>query len=210
MAEVVLLNIAQQLFLVLFSILYGVMLQSMSGLHPFPLGRIRKGYMNRKGKVDSSSDKWLIRMWRKRVLLSIILLNVFPIGYLWAILGLLGNPALTELLSRFVLPCENLNLSLHQLFLIGMIFWSALGVFGFYRMYHVMAIRYWETLFLDVELEDRPLSFDAWAHFLYGVLPYLLPPFHYLLLFNFRPALLGMWGVYPVLFLVWLIYISDC
>jgi len=42
-------NNAQQLFLVLFSILYGVMLQSITGLQPFPLGKTLRGYVLRPG-----------------------------------------------------------------------------------------------------------------------------------------------------------------
>ena len=45
-------NIPQEIFLVLFSIMYGVMLQSLSGLQPFPLGRTRRGFVGRYHKGD--------------------------------------------------------------------------------------------------------------------------------------------------------------
>lgn len=43
---------AQELFMVLFSILFGVQLQSLSGLMPFPLGRIICGYQGREDHVN--------------------------------------------------------------------------------------------------------------------------------------------------------------
>lgn len=172
------LSLAQELFLVLFSILYGVMLQSLIGLQPFPLVRTCKGYVKSDGKLKThfkycgeKSNKWLVSMWRKRVGVSIILLNFSPIVYLWAILELLGN---------------RLLISLHNLLLIGIVFWSALGVFGFYRIYHAIAVWKWESLFCDVKLKGRLVSFDAWAHSIWGML-YLLPPLLILILLSCLP-----------------------
>jgi len=164
------------------------MLQSLAGLQPFPLARTFKGYVKRDGKLKvyptycGKSNKDLKWMWRKRVAFSIIFLNIVPVVYLWIILGLLGNVTL----SRFVLPSQNLILSLQQLFLIGTIFWSALGVFGFYRLYHALFVWKWKSLFCDIvkRIErNRPASFDAWAHFIWGMF-YFLPPLHILIFLN--------------------------
>jgi len=218
MAEVISqLNIAQELFLVLFSILYGIMLQSIGGLQPFPLAKTLRGYIQQNGETKIyfgscggiKTDKWLKCMWRKRIAWSIFILNILPIAYLWSILGL-GLLDKITFCHGFVPFWENLFLSIFQLFEIGVIFWSALGVFGFYRIYHAIAAKWWTTLFCDVELDKkRPLSFDAKAHLLWGLLFYLLPPIHFLLLINF-PTLLGTLGIYPTSFLVWLIYVIDC
>jgi len=161
-------SLAQELFLVLFSILYGVMLQSLTGLQPFPLARTFRGYIESNGKPKTQfehcgkkSNSWLIWMWRKRVGLSFLLLTIFPAIYFWAMFELLGNPLLD---------------SLHTLVLVGLAFWSALGVFGFYRFYRAIAVKYLERLFCDVaqNLEKREVSFDSKAHFIWGMF-YLLP-----------------------------------
>lgn len=80
----------------------------------------------------------------------VIILNLCPIVYLWFVLGLLDKVTL----SGFVPFWEDANAlfvnSLFQLFVIGAIFWATLGVFGFYRIYHAIAVKYWKTLFCDI------------------------------------------------------------
>jgi len=194
------LNIAQELFLVLFAILYGVMLQSIGALRPFPLGRTCRGYMNQMRKVDPSSNEWLVRMWRKRVGLSIVFLNILPLLYFFISLRGLNTVSISH---DFSSVCDFVN--------VFFIFWSAVGVFGFYRIYIAIAAWRWETLFCDVKIEGKiAMSFDVRAQLFWGLFFYLLPPLHYLFLVNFRPALLGTLGIYPTLFLVWLIYVIDC
>ena len=150
------LNNAQELFLVLFSILYGVMLQSLSALAPFPLGRIFRGYKTRDGQVKEDfklcggkSNNQLTRMWRKRVLLSFVTLNILPMLYFLGILSLLDRISVSFSYSSL----------LDSVF----IFWSALGVFGFYRLFHALFAWKWKRLFCDVLDEEfekiRPVFF---------------------------------------------------
>ncbi len=162
------LSLAQELFLVLFSILYGVMLQSLAGLQPFPLARIFRGYIESNGKPKThfehcgiKSNSWLICMWRKRVGVSFLLLTIFPAIYFWVMFELLGNPLFD---------------SQSTLVIVGLAFWSALGVFGFYRFYHAITVKYSERLFCDVvqNLKRRGVSFDAKAHCFWGIF-YILP-----------------------------------
>jgi len=193
------LNIAQEVFLVLFSILYGVMLQSISERQAFPLGRTLRGYTKRDGMIETEFEKtgqcgqksnaWLKGMWRKRIGLSIIFLNIFPIVYLWFVLGSLGKVEI------------HAELSSSDFIQIAIIFWSALGVFGFYRVYHAIAVKYWQSLFCDIieeRFENRGVSFDARAHSLWGILFYLSPGLSYLILLNFFPAYLWMWSFFLI------------
>jgi len=199
-------NNAQELFLVLFSILYGVMLQSLTGLQPFPLGKTLRGYVLRpdassiekitayrklKDKCKRKEKNELVSMWRWRVFWSIIILNVLPIIYLSGILYLLRDVKIHP------------ELPYPEAFLVGIIFWCALGVFGFYRMYHSLAAWRWEALFCDVELEERrPLSFDVKAHLLWGVCFHLLPGLSFLVLWNLLP--------YPDVWFRWLLFLWIC
>jgi len=187
------LKIAQELFLVLFSILYGVMLQSLFGLQPFPLGRTLQGFVSRhnsrvmrksefheclkvfreKNRIHYENlyseqnnerfNRWLRCMWRKRVCRSFFILNFCPMVYFFYILSLL----------------DAIPISLNWSSFLGLffIFWSALSVFGFYRFYIALTVLRWDSLFCDVvkKLEERGTSFDARAHILWGLF-YLLPP----------------------------------
>jgi len=71
-----------------------------------------------------------------------------------------------------------------QFFLLGIIFWAALGVFGFYRIYHAIAVTYWRTLFGDIDFDKRRDSFDAQVHLAWGIFFYLLPWLMCLILIN--------------------------
>lgn len=53
------LNIIQEIFLVLYSILYGIMLQSLNGLGPFPWGKTQSEKMYCSIKL-SKIAKWRI------------------------------------------------------------------------------------------------------------------------------------------------------
>ena len=131
------------------------------GLYAFPLGRTFRGYVER----DGTSNTGLSGMWRKRVILSFVLLNIFPLLYFFFFLRGLSEVSISFYFS-----------SLSDFFYVVFIFWSALGVFGFNRIYIAIATWKWKSLFCDVDLEDRPISFDAWAHFIWGTFFYLLPP----------------------------------
>jgi hypothetical protein len=151
---------AQEVFFVLFSIMYGVMLQSLSGLSPFPLGRTLKGHVHRWGRVERRKD------WNGRVIFSIFLLNVLPFAYLCIVLFLLNGKWICW------------NMLTPAVTLVGLIFWASLGVFGFYRFYHAAAVskKLRDRFFSDImeALEKRGVSFDATAHLIWGCI-YVLP-----------------------------------
>lgn len=205
-------NNAQQLFLVLFSILYGIMLQSISGLQPFPLGRTFNGFRSRPDATNEEKEEYensvrrcnkteeeLIRMWQKRVVLSIVFLNFFPIAHLSIILVLLRKVAIHPELPWF------------EPLLIPLVFWSALSVFGFYRIYHAIATRHWVSLFCDVKLEKRPLSFDAKAHLCWGLLFYLSPNLLWLLrLYNIDVIMCMVISLWILVNFAVGILINDC
>lgn len=180
-----LLNIAQEIFLVLFSILYGVMLQSLIGLQAFPLGRLRRGLVNREGRLElfkenfeeyqktygkkvteKTFDKWLVGIWQKRFALSLVLLNILPLVYFWGILNLLNKITIS---SQFLFYPDFFPYVI-------LVFGSALGVFGFYRFYHAFITCNWKSLFCDItkQLEERGTSFDASVNVIGGCF-YFLP-----------------------------------
>lgn len=169
------------------------MLQSVSRLQAFPLERVR-GFINRTGRniipkecrkdcVDAyqrdtytNSYKrrgilnWLQKKWITRIVFSFLLLNIVPaIYFLFVFIAL-------EKLCFF------------NLFNFVFIFWAAFGVFGFYRIYHVLIsvslnsqYNLFSNLFCDVisKLEKDGTSFDGWANFLWALF-YLVPPIFYL------------------------------
>lgn len=183
--EDVIFNNAQTLFLALFSILYGVMLQSTMGLGAFPLVKASRGYVKRDGKVRvyfrscNKNGEQLKSMWKTRIRYSVLFLNVCPIAYLWFILSLLQKVKLSSL-ARFITQYTSVfpkfvN-SISQLITIGSIFWAALAVFGFYRIYLAIAVKCWKTLFCDMTKElDKRVSYDAKEHLLWAIRYYLLP-----------------------------------
>ncbi len=67
-------NIYQEIFLVAFSILYGVMLQTYFGQNPFPWGQILR---SKKYGIDGETAKRNI----KHILGSIAFINIFPFIY---------------------------------------------------------------------------------------------------------------------------------
>ena len=152
------LNIGQEIFLVVFSILYGVMLQSLpKGL--FQLASSLRGKTFRSGRVSTCHQN----IWLKRSVLSIIILNIIPAVYLFMMLLVLRNiPFPTFFLKQFI----------YILF----VFWFALGVFGIYRIFHIIVVIKWRTWFIDMieVFDDRKLSYDPWSH-LFWVHCYLSP-----------------------------------
>jgi len=152
------LNIGQEIFLVVFSILYGVLLQSLpKGL--FPLASSLRGKTLRSGIVKTRYQC----IWLKRSLLSIFIFNFLPAVYLFMILWVLRNVPFP--------PCL-----LQQFIYIVFVFWSSLGVFGFYRIFYVIVVKFWRCLFIDIikNFDERELSYDSWSHLFWAVC-YLLP-----------------------------------
>ncbi len=164
---------AQEIFLVLFSILFGVMLQSLPvGL--WPLDRLRGykypewidpytgvlegGGWARDGRGHVVGYKW-------RILTSFVMFNILPIVYFYKMLNLLNNPSI-----RY-----------NNLVDVVFLFWAALGVFGFYRLYYVLILitgaRFKEDLRREIIMK-RELSFDIWAH-IFWVLFYSVPYWYF-------------------------------
>jgi len=141
------LNIGQEIFLVVFSILYGVMLQSVPRT-AFPWGRIfRESYAKR------------------RVSLSIFLLNILPFWYFWTILVHLKN-----------VDVPLYPVCIQQVFNVISVFWFALGVFGFHRLNLAIMICNRCGIYTDMILilAQREVSDDVCAH-LFASIVYLFP-----------------------------------
>jgi hypothetical protein len=79
-------NIFQEFFLVSYSILYGIMLQTYFGLNPFPWGKIWK---NRERITGLRNET--VQLVRWRLLFSIVFLNILPFVYAIGILWGLGS-----------------------------------------------------------------------------------------------------------------------
>jgi len=120
----------QQMFILFFSILYGIMLNSVIGLRAFPLASAFafKDYM---GQNDQDKPIWE-KGYRsfKRFVLSFVLLNILPFIYFAVafqfIEKIIGN-----------LPSANLFFTIVQVVFIGFL---SLGVFAFYRFFIGLAI----------------------------------------------------------------------
>lgn len=158
-------NEVQEIFLVLFSILFGTMLQSLGGLMPFPWGKIfsRKKYVRQlKGKIVVKTIKKIV-FWR--LTLSIIILNILPLAFFIVVLYSLRG------------FCGSFYSSSNILALIY-VGWSALAVFGFYRIYHFIIVHprirwiFWDRL---KAVQKREIS-ENWKAHLWSALLYLLPP----------------------------------
>jgi len=113
----------QQIFGVLFAILYGTMLNASMGLRLFHFGWF-----------------WEIREIRKRIILSIIVLNLFPAFYFIAILKLLG--------SIKVMECYQ----------VLAIFLLSVSVFLFYRIVHLVISYRMESFFPSRGYDEKTLK----------------------------------------------------
>ena len=152
-------NIFQQIFLVAYSILFGVMLQNISsleGFQPFPWQQVFRS-----------------RIFRIRLLYSIVFLNVLPICYALGILVLLQefNPSYWHLEYWW----EHLEYG----FLLFLTFLTGLGVFGFQRIYGRIAV--WKPVYFAalrgiIEEQLGNSLFDMKASSL-SIVYYLFPSF---------------------------------
>jgi len=146
---------AQDIFLVFFSILFGVMLQSLPG-GLFPLGRLRKGWRYSSGEYNTE----FYRQWLLTTLASIFFVNILPAYYCFRMLNILKDATFTYTYFWDVLA----------------VFWSSLGVFGFYRLYYMVIIKcpnILEESLLNT-MKCRGLSFDLWSH-CFWMLVYIFP-----------------------------------
>lgn len=119
----------QQMFMLFFSILYGIMLNSVIGLRAFPLASAFafKDYVNKKSKDDPWEKGY--RSF-KRVMLSFTLLNILSFIYFAIALQFIGE-FIGNLLSA------NVFHTVVQVVFIGLM---SLGVFAFYRFFVGLAI----------------------------------------------------------------------
>ena len=145
-------NTLQQVFLVAYSILYGVMLQNISSLKP------PKPYREPwKADIPFQAFPWQqalrSRVERVRLAYSIFVLNVLSFLYAITILWLLQG-------------FENGFEPWQFWALIFLTFWSGLGVFGFQRFYGLLAWRnprYFKGLRLLMEEQLGEVGFDRIA-----------------------------------------------
>ena len=156
-----------QIFLVAYSILYGVMLQDLPK-NIFPLSRIFCGYKNHEGIIDN--DREHKKIWLLRSLVSTFLLNILPACYLWFILIFLNNLNFPSALYG-------------QLVYIVLVFLSSFGVFGFYRIYYAIMVKS-DKLFFDVLIKDIEINYMASTHIIWAIYYLFVGPF--LLLIFFR------------------------
>jgi hypothetical protein len=193
-------NLAQELFLVLFSILYGVMLGSVSRLQAFPLERSIKGFVDRWGnraiycvrgrwgKIRCNRNEFtecyqeFLKEAEPKKTFQSWLVCMWRKRIAWSIILLNALPALY---LWFVLSALGEIKTIQETldpFNFAVIFWAALAVFGFYRFYLFLISWKWKSLFCDVakKFEADGTSFDAVAHFVWGCV-YLLPPIHLLI-----------------------------
>ena len=176
----------QELFMVLFSILYGVQLQSLSGLMPFPLGRIICGYQEREGHInkyeqcaqrrmrqtykarniqDKNFEKWSQHVWVWRFLISAFVLNILPILYFIFILNIL----------------KEVDYTINPFWNIWGTFWLSLNVFAIYRFYHVLII--WNRtrhFFCDLDLDKRRISYNVGSNLIMSSFYHVLPAIGYI------------------------------
>lgn len=114
----------QQMFMLFFSILYGIMLNSVMGLRAFPLASAFafKDYVNKKNK-DDPWEKGCKSF--KRVMLAFTLLNILPFVYFAIAFQFIG---------KFIgnLPSADIFHTVVQVVFIGLM---SLGVFAFYRFF---------------------------------------------------------------------------
>jgi hypothetical protein len=130
------LNVYQTIFIVFYAILYGRMLGSVSVFIPFPWASL----VSRDFK-----DKF-------RLSISLIILNLLPFVYFIWVFGLLGKSSFPALIRKDIFywlgVYKELNIELFYTLLL------ALGVFGFYRLYHVLIIilGYFEMVYGKIEV----------------------------------------------------------
>lgn len=161
-------NIFQQIFLVAYSILYGVMLQTQFGFFPFPWGQTLKGHKEITGLENED-----VQRIRLRILFSIFVLNIGP--FIYGITILLW-------LARFEYGFGQWQCWL----LVFITFWAGLGVFGFRRLYGLLAIKkkkFFPEFYCHMKKHH---GLDPKAAGL-SVVYYVMPPFALLLSFSYAP-----------------------
>ena len=113
----------QQMFMLFFSILYGIMLNSVIGLRAFPLASAF-AFKDYVCKYQDNPWKKGYRSF-KRLILSFTLLNILPFIYFGIALQFIG---------KFIgnLPSADIFHTVIQVVIIGLM---SMGVFAFYRFF---------------------------------------------------------------------------
>ena len=156
------LNIFQEIFLVVFSILYGVILQSLREFQPFPWGNIfsKKELCKSNRKVQYSEQRIAIC----RIFLSLLILNFCPFYFFVRILFLL---------SKFTIYAW----CLEQYWLeFAITIWCSFIGYSFYRFYHILAVvSPFRKAFMDREkaLRCRGVHPDWKGHFCAAILYFI-------------------------------------
>lgn len=163
-------DLSEQMFMLFFSILYGIMLNGAIGLRAFPLASalmckdMVKKECHKRPKFEEG--------WRslRRVFLSIWLLNVFPFIYFAFAFHFIGY---------FIgdLPSGNLICTIIQVVSIGIL---SLGVFAFYRIFLGFIVWKWKVFYTQCEYDEivwkRSLYHrSSLPHFVSGILYLIIP-----------------------------------
>jgi len=163
-------SIFQEVFLVAYSILYGVMLQTHYKLMPFPWGQT----LRNREEITGLDNEGVLLM-KRRLLYSIFVLNVFPFIYAIAVLQLLSN--------------LEYGFGQWECWLLMFItFWAGLGVFGFQRIYGWLALKRREVFREAYERLKKQHGLDPKAPWL-SVTYYLVMPLVLLLGFIYEPLI---------------------
>ena len=164
----------QEIFLVVYSVLWGAMLQSLGKIQPFPWNRVLSKETCQCLYCNNIVTFTYGQITRRRLTLSLVLLNIIPFSFL-----ILVYYSLRTANAIFYYPWKFLPVFIYVL-------WSSFAVFGFYRFYHVFMIckQWWFCDRLKFLLE-REIGKDPIGHFLGGCL-YFIPPFIMMVIINFK------------------------
>lgn len=137
---------SQQMFMLLFSILYGIMLNSLLGLGAFPIGTAFAGKDVERIKGALRSVKGTRS--RDRLCLSFVLFNFLPFIYFGVGFQLIG-----DFVGEF--PSPDSFHAIAQILFIGLL---SLGVFAFYRFFLGLVIwqpKGYSFFYTPYELEEQ-------------------------------------------------------
>ena len=160
----------QQMFMLFFSILYGIMLNSVIGLGAFPIGATFAG-KDVKERDSYGYPKWIEgSRSRNRLCLSVVFLNILPFIYFavaFQFIDLIGDIPSTHLLNTIgqtlFIGFLSLGVFAFYQFFLGCVTWKPCGHSWFYTSYE-----------LDEHIEKRATYPSSRKHILGGVL-YLFP-----------------------------------
>lgn len=158
-----------QMFMLFFSILYGIMLNSVIGLRAFPLA---SAFAFRDYVSKNDEDEVWEKGFRsfKRLILSFTLLNILPFIYFAVALQFMGQ-------FSGNLPSANVFDTIFKVVFIGLM---SLGVFAFYRFFIGLAIlkrNENHVFYTEIEFKDiqNRAVYPSSRHFMLVGFVYLVP-----------------------------------